>query len=119
MLCNGNKEIFDANENMIKINVELEKSSSDEMGDYIWDMRSGLTYEKPDKNTAYTPILGDCRQLTKSDLSSTTIKKNYEVVDVFACSVCPDFYCTGEEYPALSGGRIELFSPVSIAPCLS
>lgn len=54
MPCSGQSEIFDANGNVIKINAELGKSSFDEMDDYIWDMRSGLTYKKPNKTAVYT-----------------------------------------------------------------
>ena len=72
MPCSGQKEIFDATGNVIKLDAELDKSSFGEMDDYIWDMRNGLTYEKPNKNPA--------------------------VFDAFNCCIRPDFYWTSEDY---------------------
>lgn len=123
MPCSGQKEIFDANGIIIKIDEERAKSSFGAMDDYIWDMRSGLTYEKPDKNAFYTleEAMEHIRQLNATFFGGTNSwrlptvdelrfivdygKKNPAVFDVFSCYVRPDFYWTAEDYPAPSGER--------------
>lgn len=123
MPCSGQKEIFDANGIVIKIDEERAKSSFGSMDDYIWDMRSGLTYEKPNKNAFYTfdEALEHVQQLNSTFFGGTNSwrlptvdelrfivdygKKNPAVFDVFSCCVRPDFYWTAEDYPAPSGER--------------
>ena len=123
MPCSGQKELFDANGTVIKIDAELAKSSFGAMDDYIWDMRSGLTYEKPNKNAAYTldEALEHVKQLNATFFGGTNSwrlptvdelrfivdysKKNPAVFDVFACLVRPNFYWTAEDYPAMIGER--------------
>lgn len=123
MPCSGQKEIFDANGIVIRIDEERAKSSFGSMDDYIWDMRSGLTYEKPNKNAFYTldEALEHVQQLNSTFFGGTNSwrlptvdelrfivdygKKNPAVFDVFACYVRPDFYWTAEDYPAPSGER--------------
>lgn len=123
MPCSGQKEIFNANGEVIKIDAELGKSSFGVIDDYIWDMRSGLTYEKPKKNTAYTldEALEHVQQLNTTFFGGTNSwrlptvdelrfivdysKKNPAVFDVFNCLIRPDFYWTAEEYPAMTGER--------------
>lgn len=123
MPCSGQKEIFNAHGEVIKINAELGKSSFGEMDEYIWDMHSGLTYEKPNKKAAYTleEALEHVNKLNTTFFGGTNTwrlptvdelrfivnygKKNPAVFDVFACRVRPDFYWTSEDYPAPSGER--------------
>ena len=123
MPCSGQKEIYSATGEIIKINAELGKSSFGEMDDYIWDMRSGITYEKSKKNSAYTleEALQHVEQLNATFFGGTNTwrlptvdelrfivdysKKNPAVFDIFSCRVRPDFYWTAEDYPAPSGDR--------------
>lgn len=123
MPCSGQTEIFNANGEVIKINAELGKSAFGEMDEYILDMRSGITYEKPNKNAAYTleEALKHVEQLNATFFGGTNTwrlptvdelrfivdysKKNPAVFDPFACHIRPDFYWTCEDYPAPSGTR--------------
>ena len=122
MPSSGQQEIYNAQGEIIKIDSSRTTTAFGEVDDYIWDMNTGISYQKAtaksytfeeaeehvkELNTTFYGGTNNWRLPTVDELRFIVdySKKTPAVFSNFAQYVKSDFYWTAEEYPTPNGER--------------
>ena len=122
MPSSGQQEIYNAQGEIIKIDSSRTTTAFGEVDDYIWDMNTGIIYEKSgSKSYTFEEAQEHIKNLNASFYGGTNnwrlptvdelrfivdySKKTPAVFSNFAQYVKSDFYWTAEEYPTPNGER--------------
>ena len=122
MPSSGQQEIYNAQGEIIKIDSSRTTTAFGEVDDYIWDMNTGIIYEKAgSKSYTFEEAQEHIKNLNASFYGGTNnwrlptvdelrfivdySKKTPAVFNNFAQYVKSDFYWAAEEYPTPNGER--------------